>query len=222
MFDLRETIVNMLLAPKTVCDSCMMARITYYISKLIRRSRPPALRHCKISPKAVVLSGSDLTNVIVGRFSYCGYNCQIVECEIGAFCSIADGVAIGRGEHPITAVSTSPVFHAGKNIFRRNFATHNFERGGRTTIGNDVWIGLGSIIKAGVTIGDGAVVGAGSVVTKDVAPYSICAGVPAREIRKRFDDETCKALQESRWWDWPEEQIEREAPKFAAPDTFLS
>lgn len=84
-------------------------------------------------------------------------------------------------------------------MFFPNFAEHPYDRGGTTIIGNDVWIGLGVIVKAGVTVGDGAVIGAGSVLTKNVPPYSIWAGVPAREIRKRFDEQTTYALLELRW-----------------------
>jgi len=142
-------------------------------------------------------------------------------CEIGAFTSIADNVSIGRGEHPVDAVSTSPVFHSGRNILERHFATHPFNRGGRTFIGNDVWIGLGVIVKAGVTIGDGAVIGAGSVVTKDVPPYGIWAGTPAREIRKRFDEKTIMALLELRWWDWPEDRLAEMGDSFHKPEALL-
>lgn len=74
-------------------------------------------------------------------------------------------------------------------------------------IGNDVWIGYESLILAGVTIGDGAIIGTRAVVTKDVPPYTIVGGVPAKPIRKRFNDETIQYLQKVRWWDWPEEKI---------------
>lgn len=199
----------------------MFEWLTFIVSKLMRRLRPPALRRCKIDPSACVLGSSDLSDVEMGRYSYCGYGCQIANCQIGSFCSIADRVVIGRGEHPLSAVSTSPVFHSGRNVFRRNFAKHPFERGGTTVIENDVWIGVGAIVKAGVRIGNGAVIGAGSVVTKDVAPYSISAGVPARELGKRFDDTTCRALLEMRWWDLSEEQLGHWGESFAHPNELL-
>ena len=78
---------------------------------------------------------------------------------------------------------------------------------GDIVIGNDVWIGYESLILAGVTIGDGAIIGTRAVVTKDVPPYTIVGGVPAKPIRKRFNDETIQYLQKVRWWDWPEEKI---------------
>lgn len=80
---------------------------------------------------------------------------------------------------------------------------------GDIVIGNDVWIGYDAVIMAGVTIGDGAIIGTKAVVTKDVAPYSIVGGVPAKEIRKRFAPEVIKRLQEIQWWDWPEEKIRK-------------
>ena len=76
-------------------------------------------------------------------------------------------------------------------------------------VGNDVWIGYEAVILSGVTIGDGAIIGARAVVTKDVPPYTIVAGVPARPIRKRFDEETIARLEQLRWWDWPEDEIRR-------------
>ena len=105
-------------------------------------------------------------------------------------------------------VSTSPVFHKWENIMKKNFARHEFEIFKRTTIGNDVWIGNRVMVKAGVKIADGAVIGMGSIVTKDIGPYEIWAGNPARMIRKRFDDETIATLEEMKWWNWNDEKIE--------------
>lgn len=163
-----------------------------------------------------------LSDAVIGRYSYCGYGCRITACDIGAFCSISDNVVIGADEPPIDAVSTSPVFHEGRNILKRNFAAHPYKRGEQTIIGNDVWIGLGAIVKAGVRIGDGAVVGAGSVVTRDVPPYAIWAGAPAREIRKRFDDKTVRALLDLQWWDWPEQRLTALGDAFHTPAELLT
>lgn len=90
-----------------------------------------------------------------------------------------------------------------------------------TKIGNDVWLGIRTIVLGGVTIADGAVIGAGSVVTKDVGPYEIWAGNPARFIRKRFDDETIRKLLESKWWDWDDEKLYREGRTFISIDEFI-
>ena len=87
--------------------------------------------------------------------------------------------------------------------------TSAWDHKGDIVIGNDVWIGYEAVIMAGVTIGDGAIIGARAVVTKDVPPYTIVGGVPAREIRRRFSDDVIARLLELKWWDWPAEQIQR-------------
>lgn len=89
---------------------------------------------------------------------------------------------------------------------------------GDIIIGNDVWIGYEAVILPGVTIGDGAVIGCRAVVTKDIPPYTIVGGVPAKPIRKRFDEETIKELQKIKWWDWPEEKIAGKIPAIQAGD----
>ncbi|TIP49654.1 MAG: CatB-related O-acetyltransferase [Mesorhizobium sp.] len=123
---------------------------------------------------------------------------------IGAYCSIAAGVLfIAAGEHPMSLVSTYPFAGADRDLTK-----------GPITVGNDVWIGSRAIVLSGVTIGHGAVVGAGSVVTKDVPPYGIVAGNPAKLIRYRFEPETIAALLGIRWWDWPDSQIEAAMPEF--------
>jgi acetyltransferase-like isoleucine patch superfamily enzyme len=128
------------------------------------------------------------------------------EVRIGSYCSIAEDVQflVGGNHHP-EWVSTFP--------FRAIFGLPGeFEDGqpasrGPVTIGNDVWIGLGALVLSGVTVGDGAVIAAGALVTKDVRPYAIVGGNPAREIRRRFSDEQVDALLAARWWDWPEEEL---------------
>ena len=131
--------------------------------------------------------------------------------RIGAFCSIASGVQIFLGgEHRIDWVTTYPFsefWEAGKQIIGHPHTK------GDVTIGNDVWIGSEAVILSGVTIGDGAVIGARAVVAKDIPPYAIAVGNPARIIRKRFDDETIQKLLEIKWWDWDENKIERFLPK---------
>lgn len=87
--------------------------------------------------------------------------------------------------------------------------TSAWDRKGDIIIGNDVWIGYEAVIMSGVTIGDGAIIGARSVVTKDIPPYTIVGGVPARQIRRRFSEETIAALLELKWWNWPREKIAR-------------
>ena len=130
--------------------------------------------------------------------------------RIGKFCSIACGAKFifNSANHSLRSLSTYPfpIFFEDweLNVERIPEAWDNK---GDIVVGNDVWIGYEAVILAGVTIGDGAVVAARSVVTRDVPPYTIVGGVPAKPIRKRFDEETVHRLLELRWWDWPTERI---------------
>ena len=130
--------------------------------------------------------------------------------RIGKFCSIAqDVVILLGGEHRTDWVSTYPFNMFFDDV--RKVPGHPKTKGD-VTIGNDVWIGARAMILSGVTIGDGAVIGAASVVTTDVAPYSIVAGNPARLIRKRFDEPTVERLLKLRWWDWSLDRIKKNLP----------
>lgn len=142
----------------------------------------------------------------VGRYSYCGSILAINPpyCKIGSFCSIANEVKIGVSEHPTHFLSTSPYFYK-KLGFREMDKEMNFVK--EVVIGNDVWIGQSAFIKGGVTIGDGAVIGAYAVVTKDVPPYAIVGGSPAKIIKYRFSEEIRKELLVLKWWDLPDHLI---------------
>jgi acetyltransferase-like isoleucine patch superfamily enzyme len=154
----------------------------------------------------------------IGKLTY-GISLQITEVDkgrngdklkIGNYCSIADGVGIllDSAHRPdwITTYPFSYVFEEFRNTFGVPISK------GNVNIGNDVWIGKNALILSGVTIGDGAVIGAGSVVTKDVEPYAIVAGNPARLIRKRFDQETINELLKIKWWQWDTQRIKENMP----------
>ena len=161
-------------------------------------------------------------NSSLGKYSYVCYDCEIVNTDIGAYCSISDHVFIGGAEHPMQWVSTSPVFqNVGHSGPTKRFAMHNLPASKRTIIENDVWIAHGAIIQAGVKIGNGAVVGAGAIVTKDVPPYAIVAGSPAKIIKYRFDEMTIQGLLKTRWWNLPEEELESVAGLAKEPKKFI-
>lgn len=179
------------------------------------------LSDSRVDVTAAVCSGTRLYRSALGRYSYVGRNSFITNCSIGNFCSIAGNCNIGGTGHPLNWVSTSSVFHKWDNILKKNFARHEYDIFQQTVIGNDVWIATNAMLKAGIAVADGAVIGMGAVVTKNVGPYEIWAGNPAKCIRKRFDDETVKKLLESRWWDLPDEQIEMLAPYMTDVEKFL-
>jgi acetyltransferase-like isoleucine patch superfamily enzyme len=118
-------------------------------------------------------------------------------------------------------VSTSPVFYARKNILRKCFNAVAYDEYDSVEVGNDVWIGINAFVKGGIKIGDGAIIGAHAVVTKDVEPFTIVAGNPARIIGKRFNDETIEKLLKTKWWDFQETELSEKAGCFNNPDEFL-
>lgn len=132
--------------------------------------------------------------------------------RIGSFCSIACGAKFlfTSANHALGSLSTYPfpIFFEEWGLDVKNIR-QAWDNRGDIVIGNDVWIGYEAVILSGVTIGDGAVIGARAVVTKDVPPYTIVGGVPAKPIRRRFDDETAEKLRRISWWDWDEEKIKR-------------
>ena len=134
---------------------------------------------------------------------------------IGRFCSIACGAKFlfNCANHSLKSLSsyTFPLFYEEWGLDKADVATA-WDNRGDIIISNDVWIGFEAVIMAGVHIGDGAIIGARAVVTKDVPSYTIVGGVPAREIRKRFDAATVERLQTLKWWDWPEERIRQNLP----------
>ncbi len=195
--------------------------LEYFISKALKKLRLKAVKNSKIDKTAHIASGCHIYESSIGRYTSLSYDCQIIHCQIGAFCSLASGIIVGGASHPMDWVSTSQVFVTEPGSIKKKFSPHDYESFKKTTIGNDVWIGDRVLIKAGVTIGDGAVIGMGSVVTKDVGPYEIWAGNPAKMIRKRFDDDTIKMILKTNWWDSSNNVLEMKAHLFDRVDLFI-
>jgi len=181
-----------------------------------KRNFPHALvygnvhQQAHIDEGAWIPFGTSIGNACtIGKYSYIMPETYLQNVHIGNFCSLAENVYLVNGHHNAEAFSTFP--------FSRRLAMHNiifpemFEEcldKGVIKIGHDVWIGANCCIMGGVEIGTGAIIGTGSVVTKDVAPYSVVAGTPAREIKKRFSDVAIEKLLSSNWWDWSLEEIQ--------------
>jgi len=194
----------------------------YLLAKLLKKLRGVAVKASQVHPTSKLESGTQMVESTMGRHSFCGYDCSLLQCDIGAFTSLASRVAIGGIAHPMAFVSTSPAFLSHKDSIKAKFACHDYLPRVRTVIGNDVWIGEGAYIKAGVTIGHGAVVGMGSVVTKNVRPYEVVAGNPARHIKMRFEEKLVTALLQLAWWDLPDEELRRLAVNFNDPVAMLT
>lgn len=180
------------------------------------RIHPTAeLKGCKVGAYAAVAERVILREVSVGDFSYFERHAEAIYTTIGKFCSIAANTRINALEHPLERASMHKLSYRPNEYFRylgvdQEFLAHR--RGRPVTIGNDVWIGHGAVVMPGVTIGDGAVVGANAVVTRDVAPYTIVAGAPAKPLRPRFPVDTARRLAALAWWDWPLDRLFEAVP----------
>lgn len=196
-------------------------KLLYYWSKILKKIRHSSILNSNIDNTSKVESGSNISNVQMGKHSFCGYDCEISHCEIGAFVSIANNVIIGGGMHPMDWVGMSPVFYEGRDSVKKKFSNFNRPLPIKVIIGSDVWIGNNVLIKQGVKIGNGAVIGMGSVVTKDVDDYSVVAGIPAKLIKMRFDSNTIESLLGIKWWDFTDDKLEKYSKYFKKPEVFI-
>lgn len=167
-------------------------------------------REAQIGRRCEIFSHTRIEYAVLGDYSYLGENCEVADAVIGKFTAIANSVRIGAPNHPMGRPSQHrftyvPEYYDARASRDRDFFADR--RGDRVIVGNDVWIGHAAILLPGVSVGDGAVIAAGAVVSRDVAPYTIVGGVPARPIRKRFEDSIAESLRRIAWWDWPDELI---------------
>ncbi len=190
----------------------------------LSRSEPLIHPGCSLTNStfgAYVEIGADtrVANSSFGDYSYCDRMCDIANAEIGKFANIASSVRIGATDHPMEKASLHHFLYRSASYWEdveddADWFAHRKSR--RAAIGHDTWIGHGALIKPEVTIGHGAVVASGTVVTKDVAPYTIVGGNTARLIRRRYPEEVAARMMALGWWDWDHATLRAALPDFRA------
>jgi acetyltransferase-like isoleucine patch superfamily enzyme len=175
-----------------------------------------AVGACEFAPGAFLFSEALLRDTSIGAYSYVGSRSRLTLCRVGAFCSIGPGVLAGLGRHPLGEnVSTHPAFYSLPYWSSLDFGIEaRIEERAPVVVGNDVWIGERAILLDGACVADGAVVAAGALVSGEVPPYAVVGGVPARVLRRRFDEPTVAFLSELRWWSRDLDWIRRHAAAF--------
>ena len=176
-----------------------------------------------------ICRNTQINDSSVGTCSYIGWDCVLNNAEVGSFVSIGPKSEVIYGTHPTDLMSTCPVFYSpkkqcgisftDKTLFREFKHTSSSKKS--VVIGNDVWIGYGARILEGITVNDGAIISANAMVTKDVEPFAIVGGVPAKIIKYRFSDEEIGLLEQFRWWQKDLEWIQKHSSSFLDPEQFF-
>lgn len=202
---------------------CSLIRNYFTFNRLKKQMQNKRLSVFTFYDKSSVISNKTriqrmviLRKCSIADYSYIGYNTNIYNAEIGKFCSISKDVCIGLPSHPTRFLSTSPIFvniinGTGYTWSNRDLFNSVPER---VIIGNDVWIGMKVTIMGGVKVGNGAIIAAHSVVTKDVPAYAIVAGVPAKVIKYRFEQNIIDLIERSQWWALPDEKLKQKIKAF--------
>jgi phosphonate metabolism protein (transferase hexapeptide repeat family) len=175
------------------------------------------VRDCRLGAYTEVGERTSLLEVVLDDYSYVVNDSEVAYTTFGKFCSVAAMTRINPGNHPMQRASQSHFTYRASTYFAGEADEAEFfawRRAHKVTIGHDVWIGHGAIVLPGRGVGTGAVVAAGAVVTKDVAPYTIVAGNPARLVRRRFSEPVAARLERLAWWDWSHERLRSALPDF--------
>ena len=170
-----------------------------------------------------ILRFAKLNNVKIGKYSRIGFNSTVCDTVIGNFTAIGKKCDIGLGLHPTCFLTPHSIFYKKKNWgYHDDWVKEiDFEESRVINIGNDVWIGAKCTILDGVTIGDGAIIATGAVVTKDIPPYAIAGGVPAKVLKIRFPQDVVERLLEIKWWNLPDDEITKRIGLFHIPNPTL-
>ena len=180
-----------------------------------------SVRDCVLGRYTEVGARTSMIESRMDDYSYVVNDCEIIYTSIGKFCSIAAMVRINPGNHPMWRVTQSHFTYRASAYFEGEedeAAFFDWRRSYPVGLGHDVWIGHGAIVLPGRSIGNGAVIAAGSVVTKDVPPYTVVAGVPARPVKRRFDEATAEAIEALAWWNWEHDRLRDALADFRSLD----
>jgi acetyltransferase-like isoleucine patch superfamily enzyme len=202
--------IILIFVPDKLYFSYLKIRMTNkYLSKNLIVGKNIRIENVKFGNHIYLGDNTKLSNVSISDHSYINSNTNIKNSKIGKYCSIASNVNINLGNHPSEYISSHPAFYSTNKPYKTFADKDYYEEFLPTQIGNDVWIGFNAIILGNINIGDGSIIAAGAVVTKDVEPYSIVGGVPAKHIKYRFNENTRNELKRKKWWDKSEKWIHK-------------